>query len=121
MHLLSKRTIICQFYLPIINLRQRWRKLKTRNLISSTYWDCCHINVDKSSKTVKYLSPSKVMVLKLIKHSASPALMYLFGGMPEALNVKTRGTTSPCHTVNRQQTYKTGNKKTIPAVNSMEK
>lgn len=52
------------------------------------------------------------MVLKCkIKHSASPSLMYLFGGMPEAFNVKTRGTKSPCHAVNRQQMYKTENKK----------
>lgn len=115
MHLLSKSTIICQFYLPIINLLQRWRKLKTTNLISSTSWDCCHQR--RRPQTVKYLSPSitsKVMVLKLrIKHSASPSLMYLFGGMPEELNVKTRGTKSPCHTVNRQQMYKTGNKKDL--------
>lgn len=113
MHQLLKSTIIVSFTPPPINLLQRGERIKTENG-SFQHPGTAAINGDNPKQGNIRQTPgitSKAMALKpRIKHSASPSLMYLFGGMPKPFNVRTRGTKSLCDTATRQQMYKTGNK-----------
>lgn len=100
----------CQFYPPSTCCREE-RELKQKmglfNILGLHQWRQPQTGNMRQTPAIT----NKAMALKpRIKHSASPSLMYLFGGMPKPFNVRTRGTKSLCDTATRQQMYKTRNK-----------